>query len=83
MPQVDAEDEPTVIITGWVTRDITTPPLVEREVGPTYAVAPDDDGSLAGGALGTAEPSRAHVGWRLAASAAVAALVTAAILALR
>jgi hypothetical protein len=80
MRQIDAEDEPTVLIKDWVSRDITTPPIVERQVGPP---AYDGDGSLSGSDQAMAAPPREGVWWQLAASVAVAALLTAGLLVLR
>lgn len=80
MREIDAaEDEPTVLIKHRVTRDITTPPILERQVGPAVV----DDGSLSGSDAATPAPPRAGVGWQLAASVVVAALLTAAVLVLR
>jgi hypothetical protein len=82
MRELDGEDDPTVIIKDWVVRDITTPPIVEREVGPPpFVVAADEDGTLSEPSAPAPRPAAAW--WPLAASAAVAALVTAVVLALR
>jgi hypothetical protein len=80
MREIDAEDEPTVLIKDWVTRDITTPPILERQVGPP---AYDGDGSLSGADHATPVPPRAGVWWQLAASVDVAALLTVGLLILR
>ena len=73
MQELDGEDEPTVIITNWPIRDITTPPILERQVGPPEFEA----GSLAG-SHGEPAPAASRAGWMLAASVALAAVVVVA-----